>query len=88
MKNNKWKKAKLLEKYLYHLEILKNINKILFDSTELFEKKYMTEFEFEQWRYFQKKITTFAKMINELNKTIDDETKILINKIKIERRIK
>lgn len=82
-KYNKIKiKAKLFEKYLYHLESLKALNKKIFDSTELFENKKMSDYDWEQFNYFKKKIGKYGRDINVLRALSEDEILIEINTIR------
>lgn len=86
MKYNKQEyKLKLMNKYLYHLEILKNLNRIIYNSTEFFENKKMIEYNFKQWKYFSKRLTRYGKDINELNNLLNDDEKIDINRINLKR---
>jgi len=79
---NKFKyKTKLISKYLYHLEKLRTLNKLLYNSTEFFEEKRMIDFEYEQWHYFAKNLTKFGRMINELRNKCSDDELIEINKL-------
>lgn len=79
-------KARLFEKFLYHTEILKGLTKLIFNSTELFENKYMDEYDWIQFKYFSKRLTKYGRDINELRAICSDNLLLEINKRKLKIR--
>lgn len=62
------KRRILINQWLKHLKEMEKINKYLFEHTELFENKYMDEFNEKLFRYFAGKITFYTR---EYNKIVD-----------------
>lgn len=60
------KKNKYIYKWLHYNDKLREINKYLFEHTELFEQKYMTDYEEELFNFFAGKIQRFTKDENKL----------------------
>lgn len=56
----------LIINYFKHLEKCENITKYLYNHTELFEEKYMSDFPQELFRFFAGKIGTYAKQKNKI----------------------
>lgn len=76
----------MISEWLYHNEKLKEINKYLFNHTELYEQKYMTDFRDELFRFFAGKITRFSKDYNKIYSMLSKEEIKELNKIRIKRR--
>lgn len=64
---------KFIYKWKYHNNKMREINKYLYDHTELFERKYMCDYNEELFHFFAKKITRYAKEENELNELMGYE---------------
>lgn len=77
---------KIIAEWLYHNEKMKEINKYLFDHTELYEQRYMTEFRDSLFRFFAGKITRFSKDYNKIYELLTSEERKELNKIKMMRR--
>ena len=74
--------SELIALWLNTNDKLRQINKIIYNKTELFEQKYMTEYRQELFSYFAAKITRYTRDENELYKLLDyQETE----KVNIER---
>lgn len=76
----------IIAEWLYHNEKMKEINKYLFDHTELYEQKYMTDFRDSLFRFFAGKITRFSKDYNKIYELLNKDEKQRLNKIKMLRR--
>lgn len=76
----------IISEWLYHNEKMKEINKYLFDHTELYEQKYMTDFRDSLFRFFAGKITRFSKDYNKIYELLNKDEKQRLNKIKMLRR--
>lgn len=61
---NKWRKLNFE---------MQEINKYLYDHTELFEQKYEDEFMEDLFRFFAGKITSYARNENELQKRLNEK---------------
>ena len=72
----------IIAEWLYHNEKMKEINKYLFDHTELYEQKYMTDL----FRFFAGKITRFSKDYNKIYELLNKNEKQRLNKIRMLRR--
>lgn len=70
---------KLIIKYFKNLEKCENIIKYLYNHTELFEQKYMSDFPEDLFRFFAGKIGTYAR---QKNKVIEIMNKKQIEKMK------
>lgn len=68
---NKWKKLN---------NKMREVNKYLYEHTELFERTYMFEYNEELFHFFAKKITRYAKEENELNQILGYELNELSKK--------
>lgn len=80
------KLLELIKEWLHHNDKLRQINKYLYDHTELFENKYEMDFQTDKHNFFAKKITRYTKEENELIKLLNDkELKELRYKQLIER---
>ena len=77
---------KIIAEWLYHNEKMKEINKYLFDHTELYEQKYMTDFRDSLFRFFAGKITRFSKDYNKIYELLNKDEKQRLNKIRMLRR--
>ena len=71
---------KLIIKYFKNLEKCEEIIKYLYNHTELFEQKYMSDFPEDLFRFFAGKIGTYAR---QKNKVIKIMTKKQIEKMKL-----
>ena len=76
----------IIAEWLYHNEKMKEINKYLFDHTELYEQKYMTDFRDSLFRFFAGKITRFSKDYNKIYELLNKNEKQRLNKIRMLRR--
>ncbi|CDC18644.1 unknown [Clostridium sp. CAG:306] len=76
----------IIAEWLYHNEKMKEINKYLFDHTELYEQKYMTDFRDSLFRFFAGKITRFSKDYNKIYELLNKDEKQRLNKIRMLRR--
>lgn len=76
----------MIAEWLYHNEKMKEVNKYLFDHTELYEQKYMTDFRDDLFRFFAGKITRFSTDYNRIYKMLNSEEIKRLQKIKIKRR--
>lgn len=76
----------IINEWLYHNEKMKEINKYLFDHTELYEQKYMTDFRDDLFRFFAGKITRFSTDHNKIYKILTSEEVQKLNKIRMLRR--
>ena len=76
----------IIAEWLYHNEKMKEINKYLFDHTELYEQRYMTDFRDSLFRFFAGKITRFSKDYNKIYELLNKDEKQRLNKIKMLRR--
>lgn len=76
----------IIAEWLYHNEKMKEINKYLFDHTELYEQKYMTDFRDSLFRFFAGKITRFSKDYNKIYELLNKDEKQKLNKIRMLRR--
>lgn len=76
----------IIAEWLYHNEKMKEINKYLFDHTELYEQKYMTDFRDSLFRFFAGKITRFSKDYNKIYELLNKDEKRRLNKIRMLRR--
>lgn len=76
----------IIAEWLYHNEKMKVINKYLFDHTELYEQKYMTDFRDSLFRFFAGKITRFSKDYNKIYELLNKDEKQRLNKIRMLRR--
>lgn len=76
----------IIAEWLYHNEKMKEINKYLFDHTELYEQKYMTNFRDSLFRFFAGKITRFSKDYNKIYELLNKDEKQRLNKIRMLRR--
>lgn len=68
--NNQRIRRQLINKWIELNSKMEEINKYLFEHTELFEKKYMDEYLEDLYRYFAGKITRYARDYNELQKKL------------------
>ncbi len=71
---------KLIIKYFKNLEKCEAIIKYLYNHTELFEQKYMSDFPEDLFRFFAGKIGTYAR---QKNKIFEIMNKKQIEKMKI-----
>lgn len=76
----------IINEWLYHNEKMKEINKYLFDHTELYEQKYMTDFRDDLFRFFAGKITRFSTDHNKIYKMLNQDEVQKLNKIRMLRR--
>ena len=76
----------MIAEWLYHNEKMKEGNKYLFDNTELYEQKYMTDFRDDLFRFFAGKITRFSTDHNKIYKMLSTEEVKELNKIRMLRR--
>lgn len=76
----------IISEWLYHNEKMKEINKYLFDHTELYEQKYMTDFRESLFRFFAGKITRFSKDYNKVYELLTKEETKKLNKIRMMKR--
>ena len=74
---------KLIAEWLYHNDKMKEINKYLFNHTELFEEIYCSDFNNDIFRFFAGKITRYAKDVNEIYKRLNKEQTNELNKERI-----
>lgn len=66
------KKNKYIYKWLYYNNKLREINKYLFEHTELYEQKYMTDFEEELFNFFAGKIQRYTRDENKLRSLLSN----------------
>lgn len=64
--NNKKKLMLALNKWLYHNNKMREINKYLYDHTELFEAQRIEDYKEELFSFFAGKITRYTKDENNL----------------------
>lgn len=76
----------IINEWLYHNNKMKEINSILFNRTELYEQKYMTDFRDELFRFFAGKITRFSKDYNKIYELLTKEERKRLQIIKMKRR--
>lgn len=76
----------LIVEWMYHNEKLKEINKYLYEHTELFERRYENNYNFDLYDFFAGKITTFTRNYNELTKKLSKEQIKKIRIIELKRR--
>ncbi len=76
----------LIAEWIYHNEKLREINKYLFDHTELFEELYCSDFNNDLFRFFAGKITRYGRDYNELYKKLTSEQRKELNRVKLMRR--
>lgn len=76
----------IIEQWIYYNEKLKDVNKYLFEHTELYEQKYMTDYREDVFRFFAGKITRFGRDYNTLYKILTNEESKEIQKIKMMKR--
>lgn len=76
----------IIAEWLYHNEKMKEINKYLFDHTELYEQRYMTDFRDSLFRFFAGKITRFSKDYNKIYELLNKDERQKLNKIRMLRR--
>ena len=76
----------IIAEWLYHNEKMKEINKYLFDHTELYEQKYMTDFRDSLFRFFAGEIRRFSKDYNKIYELLNKDEKQRLNKIRMLRR--
>lgn len=77
---------RLINEWLYHNEKMREINKYLFNHTELYENQYMTDFEDDVFRFFAGKIARYSKDYNTLYKLLKEKDIKELNRIKIMER--
>lgn len=66
------KKNKYIYKWLYYNNKLREINKYLFEHTELYEQKYTTDFEEELFNFFAGKIQRYTRDENKLRSLLSN----------------
>ena len=71
--NMNTKLLKTAIKYFKNLEENEKIIKYLYENTELFEQKYMDDFQEELFRFFTGKIGTFARQRNTFLNLLNDK---------------
>lgn len=76
----------LIVEWMYHNEKLREINKYLYEHTELFEKRYENNYNFDLYDFFAGKITTFTRNYNELTKRLSKEQIKKVRLIELKRR--
>lgn len=74
--------AIVIAKWLDTNEKLRQINKYLYEHTELYERKYEKDFKTELFNQFAKKITRFTKDEKDIYENMDEQLK---RKVRIER---
>ncbi len=75
-----------IEQWLYLNEKLRELNKFLYEHTELFEEKYMSDYKEELYSFFAGKITRFTNDYNRLFERLSIKEQKEIQKIKLLRR--
>lgn len=75
-----------INEWIYYNDKLKEVNKILFENTQFWEQRYMTDYRDDLFRFFAGKITRFSSDYNKIYKMLNKEEKIKLNKIKLKRR--
>lgn len=81
--NREYELLKIVNKWLYHNEKMREINKYLYEHTELFEKEYMSDFPEELYAFFAGKITRFTNDYNRLKERLSERQIRILNKIKL-----
>lgn len=81
--NNNEKLLYLIYNYFKNLEKNEEITKYLYNHTELFEQKYMEDFQSELFRFFSGKIGTYARQRNTLLKLLTTKQKEDLTEIEI-----
>lgn len=76
----------LIVEWMHHNDKLREINKYLYEHTELFEKKYENQYNFDLYDFFAGKITTFTRNYNELTKKLNKEQIKKIRILELKRR--
>lgn len=71
--NKNTKKIKLIYEWIKLSQKMNNITKYLFEHTELYEQKYMIDFEHDLFRFFAGKIGRHAKDYNKLVEILNEE---------------
>lgn len=80
------KLAKMIAKWMYLLLKTNEVNKYLYEHTELFEGKYERDFMELLHNEFAKKITRFVKDINNIYLMIDRE--LILHRLEINEKSK
>lgn len=78
-------KIELIAEWQITVEKLREINKYLYERTELYESKYMDDFETKQFMYFAGKINQFTKWLNQLNEILSKKEKKEIRLYKLKK---
>lgn len=73
----------LIAQWMYYNEKLAEVNKYLFNHTELFEKRYCSDFQNDLFRFFAGKITRFTNENNKIRKLLSSEQNDRLNFIKL-----
>ena len=82
------KLLKYINEWLYLNDKMRKINQILFNHTELYERKYTQDFEDSLFRFFAGKITRYTREENQIRKMLTPKQTELMHEIEIfERRI-
>ena len=82
------KLLKYINEWLYLNDKMRKINQILFNHTELYERKYTQDFEDSLFRFFARKITRYTREENQIRKMLTPKQTELMHEIEIfERRI-
>lgn len=76
----------MIAEWLYHNDKMKEINSILFNNTQFYEQRYMTEFRDDIFRFFGGKITRFTKDYNKIYSMLNKDEIKKLNIIKAKRR--
>lgn len=76
----------MIAEWLYHNEKMKEVNSILFNNTQYFEQKYMTDYRDDIFRFFAGKITRFSKDYNKIYEMLTTDERKKLNVIKAKRR--
>lgn len=66
------KKNKYIYKWLYYNNKLREVNKYLFEHTELYEQKYMTDYDEELFNFFAGKIQRYTRDENKLRSLLSN----------------
>lgn len=73
----------LIHNYFKHMEKCEEIVKYIFNHPELLEKKYMIDYNHEEFRFFSGKIGRLAKEKNKLYEQLTNEQKERLQQIRL-----
>lgn len=76
----------LITKWIQLNQEIKEINKYLFDHTELFEEKYCVDFNEDLFRFFAGKLNRYARDYNQLINKLSPEQRQKLHYYKLIKR--